>query len=178
LYDYHLVMHWAWVAGVRRRFFTKTSNRARSYYLLDAGILAGFFTIGITGLAISSWLNLSLANYDLWRSVHVYAASLTLALTGIKVGLHWRWIILTTRRIFARPAAQTRGEIPAVRPIPAAASITNRKQMSRSDFLKVVGIVGCASILALRSAAGSLETVSASHELSAGTGQQFQHEWC
>jgi hypothetical protein len=166
---YHLETHWDWIGSVTRRFFRKTSNRARIYYLFDAGILVGFCLIGITGLAISSWLNLSLNHYDLWRNVHVYASILTLILTGIKIGIHWRWIAATARKIFARSMPQTRHETPLLRSVPAAIPITSRQQMSRSDFLKVIGIVGIASFLALRSAASSLATSAASQTLSDGT---------
>ena len=62
---YHLVAHWQWVAAVTGRFFGKTSNKSRSYYLINLSILAGFFTITFTGLIISSWLDLSTLQFGI-----------------------------------------------------------------------------------------------------------------
>ena len=62
---YHLVAHWQWVAAVTNRFFGRTSNKSRSYYLLNLAILAGFFIITFTGLVISSWLDLTLNQYGI-----------------------------------------------------------------------------------------------------------------
>ena len=95
----------------------------------------------MTGLAISTWLDLALASYAIWRNVHVLASVVTLALVVAKIGLHWRWIVSTARRrIFPAPAParQTGLEQPA----PVAA------QIGRRDFVRLMAGVGAVALLA------------------------------
>jgi hypothetical protein len=95
----------------------------------------------VTGLVISTWLDLSLTSYAVWRNVHVLASVATLALMVGKIGLHWRWIVGTARRrIFPAPApaAQT----PAVHLMPAAT------QLRRRDFVRLMAGVGAVALLA------------------------------
>lgn len=163
---YHLGAHWNWVCTVTERFFGKTSARARLYYLVDALILIGFYIIGLTGLVISTWLNLSLSNGDLWLQVHILVSIITLILTVAKIGLHWRWVATTTQKIFSPPGQPAQHESPAARPVPAAAA---SQQVSRRDFIKVMGIVGMMSALALCNAASGLRKASAGQSGAAQT---------
>jgi hypothetical protein len=114
---YHLITHWSWLRVVTKRFFRKTSAQARLYHLLDGAILAGFLLIGFTGLSISTWLNLSLDSYDVWVNVHILASIVTLAFPAMKIGLHWRWIVSTTRKIIPQPELATRVHQPARMPV-------------------------------------------------------------
>ena len=67
--------------------------------------MVGFAIITVTGLVISSWLNLQLASYDAWRFVHIAASIATLLVTVVKLALHWRWIVMVTKNIFAGQSA-------------------------------------------------------------------------
>jgi hypothetical protein len=157
---YHLVTHWTWVRTVTGRFLGRASGRARLYYLLDVSILAGFAITGLTGLAISSWLNLSLAGYDRWLVVHIQVSIGTLILTLVKIGLHRRWLVATWRKMFSRPKQQVQPESPVLKPVPAAVPVAANRQTSRRDFVKMMSIVGFTSLLALGSAARSLGDAS------------------
>lgn len=156
---YHLLSHGSWVVSVTERFFGKTAARARLYYLLDGSIFAGFAAIGLTGLAISSWLDLAWIDFDAWLSVHILAAIVTLLLTVAKIGLHWRWIVAAGKKIFrpagARPQRQPLPMRPAVAVVPVAPARAPR-QISRRDFINLMGIVGAASLIALSRAASGL----------------------
>jgi hypothetical protein len=77
---YHLGAHTRWVTAVTGRLFGRTSRQARSFYAVDAGLAVGFAVILVTGVAISTWLDLTLASYASWRSIHVLASVVTLAL--------------------------------------------------------------------------------------------------
>lgn len=154
LSGYHIFIHWQWIKSVTQRFFIRTSNQARVYYLLDAGLLAGFALILVIGLLISSWLDLTLENYATWVDLHIGVSILTLVLVVIKIGLHWRWIVNTFKRQFLLPAPSR----PTWRvPQPTG---TNR-QVSRREFLSLMGIVGAASFVALTSALKPEENVLA-----------------
>ncbi len=140
LIAWHLILHWNWVKAITCRFFGKTCGQARVYYLLDVILTAGFLLILVSGLVISTWLNLPLTNYLDWKAFHVAASLTTLAVLVLKIVLHWRWILRTASQPLFLPSR------PPLKPSPAAAG------MSRRDFLKLVGIVGAASLLAAYSA--------------------------
>ncbi len=143
---YHLATHWTWVKLVTARFFNQTSMRARLYYLLDGGLLAGFGTIIATGLVISTWLDLPLNNYATWHDVHVYSSIATLALLVGKLAAHWRWIVQNSMAIFGRgkPAAR-----PAVPALPAVQPIN---AISRRHFLTMMGGLTLASMVSIGTA--------------------------
>ena len=88
----HLFIHWDWVGEVSQRFFAKTSNQARFYYVLDGLLLLGIVLIGITGLAISTWLN-----------IHITISIAALVILFVKLAFHWRWIVHAARKIWGEP---------------------------------------------------------------------------
>jgi len=159
---YHLLAHWQWVGAVTERFFGRTSNKARLYYLINAALLAGFLSINLTGLIISSWLNLPLSNTEPWLTIHILASIGTLILVTLKIVLHWRWIAATIRKVFSPPPA------PAAKPAPARPAPVSNGQISRAEFLKVAGFACATSLLALTQAVhalGPAETAVGSTEL-------------
>jgi len=161
LASYHLVTHWTWVMLLTQRFFGKTSSRLRLYYLIDVAIFAGLIIISLTGLVISSWLDLSLAHHELWLHIHIQDSIMTLVLVVVKVGLHWRWFVATTRKFFSQPMGQAQHESPILKPAPAVVAISNRQQTNRRDFIKMMGVVGLVSFFALASAASGLRDTRA-----------------
>jgi len=92
--------------------------------------------------------------------VHIQASIMTLVLTVVKVGMHWRWVVATAKKIFKRPGQQAQRESPVIGAVLAAAPVRTRQQYSRGDFIKLMGIVGVASVVALGRAASELrETI-------------------
>lgn len=146
------------MAAITKRFFTKAPVRARVYYLLDGPLLFGFFLIMFTGLIISTWLNLSLGNFTPWLNIHITISIATLVTLLLILILHWRWIANVARNIWSRPAASPVGTAvkqPArVRP----------GRVGRCELLKVLGLTGAASILALSSASKALAETLAENE--------------
>jgi hypothetical protein len=163
LAGYHLWVHWSWLRAVTGRLFGRTSKQSRMFYAVDAGLAAGFSIILLTGLAISTWLDLSLASGAAWRNIHVLASILTLALLMAKIGLHWRWIAgVARRRIFLAPAPGKPGDAQ-----PASGAV----RVDRRDFLKIMGIAGAAALLAgvnVLADGGALTAASPAPEASTG----------
>lgn len=145
LAGYHFLAHWTWVRSVTQRWFGRTSGQARRFYLIDAGLFTGFSLILFTGLAISTWFDLTLENYTAWRDLHVTATVLTLGLIVVKIGSHQRWIVNIGRRIL-QPAAQPARPSLALQIAPALVNTERR------DFLKLMGIVSVAAVVAAHSA--------------------------
>lgn len=150
---YHLLVHWHWVEAVTRRFFGRTSREAREFYVVDAGVMLGFLSILVSGLVISSWLNLPLANYTTWSDVHIIASIATMGLIVLKIGVHWKWIVNTARRSVFGPEVPGRGESPT-RPAASAA-------LSRRDFVRLMGLAGVGAVFAVSRAASGLQVLQA-----------------
>ncbi len=157
---YHGWVHRTWVVSVARRLLGNTGGLGPLYFLIDAGLLAGFSVIVATGLVISSWLNLALTGYAAWLNVHVSAAVLTLVLVVVKVGTHWRWIVTTWRAEMAALAGPD--------PVAVVAAPVRSVRPSRREFLGLMGMVGAAALLASAQALSGV-TSQASAAESAGT---------
>jgi hypothetical protein len=156
---YHLVTHWKWVTTVTERFFNRTSQQARLFYLVDTGLGAGFLLILATGLVISTWLSLSLGNYAAWKNAHILSSIATLLLLVVKMGVHWRMIVQTARKTIFAPQEAA----PNTQPTQSVQVLAS----GRRDFMKLMGVVGAASLLAVGSALDEIEAASSSEESSA-----------
>jgi len=146
---YHLLIHWDWVTSVFSRLKAKTSSMSRLYFGLDVGLFFGFFMIIVTGLVISSWLNLTLLSYDTWLKVHIISAMATMMLLAVKIIVHWQWISRTAHKVFNRPV---RSSVTAI----SAGNSPSQNPMSRREFLRVAVPTGAVTIAAAGMAIRSL----------------------
>lgn len=150
LAGYHLWKHWTWVKAVTARFLGRTSRQSRTYYVVDAGLSIGFSAISVTGLAISTWLNLPLASYATWLDVHVAASIVTLAMLVVKIGLHWRWIVnVAQRNIFPAFMISMGGDAAQLEPV------ATQIPLGRRDFVRLMGGVGVVALLSGAKALGN-----------------------
>ncbi len=69
---YHLLLHWKWVVSITPRLFSRVNRQCRNYYVVDLTLLFGFLTILVSGLGISTWLNLDLKLPCLERSAYLF----------------------------------------------------------------------------------------------------------
>jgi hypothetical protein len=93
----HKILNWGWIKKVTIGFFTRCPGRARFHYILDILLLAGLTLIILSGMAIArtidfSWLGLG-GSGRFWRVLHGSSSLITLALFGIHLGLHWKWVL-------------------------------------------------------------------------------------
>lgn len=135
----HLVKHADWVKTVFSRFLLKTPARTKLYWVIDFLMLFGMVVIVETGLMISTWFNLELANYLAWYDLHLYSSIATLALAAFKLALHWRWIASTTKKLFAR---QPQSAMPV-------APLGNTAALSRRQFLTSMGVISLGSAMVI-----------------------------
>lgn len=94
----HKILNWNWIKKVTIGFFGRCKTRARINYILDFLLLAGIVLMILSGIAIArtidfSWLNLG-GSGMFWRIMHTSSSFITLALFGIHLGLHWKWVII------------------------------------------------------------------------------------
>jgi hypothetical protein len=137
---WRLAEHRSGMEAVTLRFFTRTSPKARLHYLLDAGVMLGFAMILLTGLMISTWLDLPLDDLAAWTHVHLIVSVFTLMLVVLKLILHWRRVADSARRHVFDPVFTKSGG-GTTRPM---------NPVGRRDFLKVVGVLSVATAATLR----------------------------
>lgn len=138
---YHLWVHWDWVINVTRRLFSRTSKQSRLYYLIDGSLLISYAIILISGLIISTWLNLKLTNYIFWKDFHIYSSIIALVNTLVKIGTHWRWIVKTASKYFGlwrQPSPML-----AAQPVRSNPHTTS---LNRREFLQLMGVVSLTSL--------------------------------
>ncbi len=137
---YHLLRHWKWVLNVLQRFFAAKLGGQRIRFMLDFLLLCGLEFILLTGLLISTWLELPLDNYLLVRDMHVISSITTLVILVGKIALHVNWITSTTNKIFQRKKPAS------VNPVPETLT---PDQLERRQVLRLMGTVGMASFAAI-----------------------------
>jgi len=155
----HLLVHWEWVRAVSKRSLADLSGAVLLKLVTDGVILGGFVMIIITGLIISTWLNLSLSNYSSWLLVHILVSITTLLALVAKLGLHWRWISRSSRGVLL-PVPISSAKSLHLKPAP------RKRSMDRRDFLKVMGVVSGGSLVALLSATKSLAALQSAEATS------------
>lgn len=94
----HKALNWSWIKKVTVCFFKSSPRRSRFNYVLDVLLLAGMVLMILSGIAIARTIDFSWLNFGgsgmFWRVMHTSSSFITLALFGIHVGLHWKWVQL------------------------------------------------------------------------------------
>lgn len=99
----HCGLNFKWIKAITSKLFSKDMKlRTRIIYILDVALLIDVLAIIISGLSISKivcpWLRLDwLPNL---KGVHIFASYLILMIIGIHLGLHWKWVMNTFKKIF------------------------------------------------------------------------------
>jgi hypothetical protein len=138
----HLVLHIDWVTMATTKFFDKLPNSARLNLVLDAGIGVGFFSIIFTGIVMSTWLNLAIANYSAWSTIHTLLSVFTLFVLVFKLILHRKWIVCTAEKyIFHRD--------PRKAPVSSGIPVAAIGRINRREFLKVGALAGAGAVIGI-----------------------------
>lgn len=96
LFAVHLAYNHRWIAQVTKRVLSKGYNaKQRIMYILNILLVLSFLTVGGTGVVISKVVFQHSDKNMAMTQLHYTAAALALVLTGIHVGLHWKFIIST-----------------------------------------------------------------------------------
>ena len=94
LFVIHKIINRKWIVGISRAFFKKIPLKTRLNYILDFLMLIGFTLVFVSGALISrtiSWL--PGGGSQLWRDIHIITALTVFIISGIHVGLHFRFIL-------------------------------------------------------------------------------------
>lgn len=139
---YHLILHWNWVKCVVMKCIADVPSKTRLNVVLDAALMSGMAAIILSGLLISTWLNLTFLDYLTVKTLHIVISFFTLLVLLIKIAVHARWVICATRTAFARKPAM-HPALPAIKtPVPVAVN------QGRREFIRLMGVVGAGAALA------------------------------
>lgn len=92
----HIVLNWRWVKNVTLSIFSRKINlKTRIGYILNILLFIDMAVIIISGIFISRVLftGLGIQNSFFNQSTHIAASYIGLAIIGIHLGLHWKWIM-------------------------------------------------------------------------------------
>ncbi|URZ07018.1 DUF4405 domain-containing protein [Clostridium felsineum] len=98
----HMILNIKWIKNMTLAVFNKKmAVRARLVYFLNIITFIDMIIIIISGLAISKFLfpNLGIYNGLFNERTHITSAFIGLALIGIHLGLHWKWVINVFKNI-------------------------------------------------------------------------------
>ncbi|PHV70001.1 hypothetical protein CS063_12710 [Sporanaerobium hydrogeniformans] len=91
----HQLLNWKWIVTVTKKITSKDlPSIVKINYLLDILLLIVMCAIALSGIFISKILfpNFTIQG-STWKIIHISVAGIGLALVGIHLGLHWRFII-------------------------------------------------------------------------------------
>jgi hypothetical protein len=152
----HMFIHWKWIKTTIATFTSKVSIKSRRYMMLDIGLLSGFIGIIFTGVIMSTWLQLNLDNYTAWLTAHIAISISALIILLFKLAVHGKWIVAASRKVFSRSSSRQA-------PLANLSQVQLQIQEAndRRAFLRMMGIVGAASVFALARAADGLSFANA-----------------
>lgn len=102
----HLLLHWQWIVGITRNFFTKSNWNSRLNYILNALLFISMTIVIFTGLLISEvalpLIGITLAHSHGMGQLHRLASDATVLIVGLHTAVHWRWIVNAFKRLGSR----------------------------------------------------------------------------
>lgn len=108
----HISLNLKWVKKVTLRLFDpKLPPKTRLGYVLNILLLIAFVLIIVSGLFISEVLfpNLRVGNVAVFKTLHTSISYIALILSGIHIGLHWKWIMNYFKKKFKIKSSKLTG---------------------------------------------------------------------
>lgn len=123
----HLLLHWHWIVTVIRRFFGQLPMQSRINLILNTVLFIDMVVVIFTGLMISREV-LPLFGFGVqggsqWRGLHGLSANLIVALTGLHVAVHWKWILNSVKYYLVNPILRLGHNAPQRKPAPVASVV-------------------------------------------------------
>jgi hypothetical protein len=103
----HILVHWKWVVNVAKEFFKKLWHQSRLNFVVNTFFFVTMLGSLISGLMISesvmSTLGIQLTVDRSMRMLHSLLSNGSLAVLGLHVALHWKWVVTNTGRYILNP---------------------------------------------------------------------------
>lgn len=98
----HILLDWKWIVSITKRIFKKLNGEIRFNYILDMLLFFFMTSMIVSGILISEETLPSLGIHiqidPFWTAFHALSANLLMAIVGIHLALHWKWIVNNTKR--------------------------------------------------------------------------------
>ncbi|CAM3606633.1 DUF4405 domain-containing protein [Zobellia roscoffensis] len=93
----HLIINWEWIRANSNKFFKKQPNKTRFDNVFNWILYLFMVVVTLSGIVISeSALPLVGIHFEpdaFWSKIHDVSATLFMALLGVHIALHWKWIV-------------------------------------------------------------------------------------
>jgi Domain of unknown function (DUF4405) len=113
----HLLLNWAWIVTGVRRFFGPLSPLVRFNAILNSLLFMLMSVVLGSGLMISvvalRFFGLRMLPSIFLRLVHQVSADALLLVVGLHLGMNWRSVVTSLRKLLAAPVARGLGHVAA-----------------------------------------------------------------
>ncbi|MCK0132607.1 DUF4405 domain-containing protein [Flavobacteriaceae bacterium F08102] len=99
---FHLMVNWSWIASQTKNLFKKRLRKTKFDYFFNWILYIVMLLVTVSGIVISESALPSIGIYftinPFWIIIHNASATVFMALLGIHLALHWRWILITFKK--------------------------------------------------------------------------------
>jgi hypothetical protein len=138
----HLVTHWDWVRSSTIRFFGKLSAKPRLYYAMDFSLFLSIAGITVTGVLISTWLEIDYGIYPAIRSAHILLSIFALVILIVKLAFHWKFFVANIKSLKRVRKPVMAIETNNARQERPKSNLTRREAMATIGSISLIGALG------------------------------------
>lgn len=99
----HLIINWSWIASHSKNLFKKQLRKTKFDYFFNWILYLDMLLVTVSGIVISESalpaIGIHINVNPFWIKIHNASATLLIALLGIHLALHWKWILVTLRKL-------------------------------------------------------------------------------
>lgn len=99
----HLIINWNWIATNSVKFFNRQPGKTRFDYILNWLLYLFMIIVTVSGIVISesalTVFGIQIEPDIFWSIIHNLSATLFMAIFGIHIALHWKWILGAIRKL-------------------------------------------------------------------------------
>ena len=103
----HLLFHWQWIVNVTTSFFKKLWHSSRLNYVVNLAFLVLMTGALFSGLMISesvlAFFGIHIEPNPVWNGLHHTTSDASIAILGLHLALHWKWIVNNLNRYVLQP---------------------------------------------------------------------------
>jgi len=126
----HVLLHWDWIVGITKKFFSNPFHVSRLNYLVDGLLFLGVVIVITSGLVISQSVlptfGLQIPASRSWREIHNLSSNLLLLVVALHFALHWSWVKNTFNRLLVKPFQR---RVPQARSLPQPMNTVTMKNI-------------------------------------------------
>lgn len=99
----HLMINWNWIASNTKNLFKKQLRKTKFDYFFNWILYIDMLLVTVSGIVISESalpaIGITFNINPFWTIIHNASATLFIALLGIHLALHWKWIVTTLQKL-------------------------------------------------------------------------------